>query len=170
VTFASSSQQSKEINAQRGACVIVASSPTCEFGRILHHLKESVERPNDIVCFCGFVPPNTLGRRLQEHAKRVRIFDRYYEVKCQVRTIHGLSAHADGDELLKFLTPAITGSTTAYVVHGEADQAEGFAARLIGLGVARAEVPAMESAVITTASGWTGARRVESQSVRTDGD
>src|SRR5438046_2631679 len=87
------------------ASTTAASSPTCEFGRILHHLKQSVERPNDLVVFCGWVPPNTLGRRLQDGQKRVRIFDRYYDVRCQVRTIHGLSAHADGNELLRFLQP-----------------------------------------------------------------
>ncbi len=170
VKFASSAQESKDINSQRGSCVIIASSPTCEFGRILHHLKNTVENQNDMVVFCGFVPPNTLGRRLQDGAKRVRIFDRYYDLKCQVRVIHGLSAHADGDELIRFLKPAIGDSTTAYVVHGEEDQAEGFAARLMQAGVARAEVPALESAVITSATGWTGARKPDSGNVATDGD
>lgn len=170
VTFASSTQESKNINAFQGSCVIIASSPTCEFGRILHHLQQSVERANDMVVFCGFVPPNTLGRRLQERAQRVRIFDRFYEVKCAVRTIHGLSAHADGDELLKFLQPAIAEKTSAYVVHGEEDQAEGFAARLLKAGMGRVMVPALETSVITTATGWTGARKVRAGDVTSDGD
>jgi metallo-beta-lactamase family protein len=170
VTFASSMQESKAINSQQGPCVIIASSPTCEFGRILHHLKNSLERPNDMVVFCGYVPPGTLGRRLQEGAKRVRVFDRFYDLKCQVRTIHGLSAHADGEELLKFLKPALTERTTAYIVHGEADQAEGFAARLMKAGIARAEVPALESAVMTSATGWTGDRKPDKKDVSSDGD
>src|SRR5439155_6854112 len=81
VTFAASSQDSKNINSFSGPCVIIASSPTCEFGRILHHLKQSVERPNDLVIFVGWTPPGTLGRRLQDGAKRVKIFDRFYDVK-----------------------------------------------------------------------------------------
>jgi len=149
VTFASSPQQSKEINNDNGPCVIIASSPTCEFGRILHHLKESVERPNDVVVFVGWIPPATLGRRLQDGQKRVRILDRWYDVRCQVRTIHGLSAHADADELMRFLKPTLQGATEAFVVHGEVEQAETFAARLVAGGIARATVPAMESAVIT---------------------
>jgi metallo-beta-lactamase family protein len=153
VTFASSSQESRNINAVSGACVIIASSPTCEFGRILHHLKQSVERPNDVVVFVGWTPPGTLGRRLQDGQKRVRIFDRYYDVRCQVRTIHGLSAHADGDELLRFLQPTLTGRTTAFVVHGEEDQAEAFARRLLGAGTGEAVVPAMESSAITSIAG-----------------
>ena len=140
-------QDSKQINRQSGPCVIVASSPTCEFGRVLHHLEHSVENPNDVVVFCGFIPPNTLGRRLQEGQKRVRIYDRYYDVKCQVRTIHGLSAHADADELLRFLKPAISGQTEAYVVHGEVPQAEAFARRLFEAGVHRATIPAMETSL-----------------------
>src|SRR5439155_6379938 len=153
VTFAASSQESRNINSFAGACVIIASSPTCEFGRILHHLKQSVERPNDVVVFCGWTPPGTLGRRLQDGQKRVRIFDRFYDVKCQIRTIHGLSAHADGDELLQFLKPTLVKQTSAFIVHGEEDQSEGFARRLLAGGVGVASVPAMESAVVTSAAG-----------------
>ena len=132
VTFASSTQDSKNINAQQGPCVIIASSPTCEFGRILHHLAHSIENPKDMVIFVGWIPYGTLGRKLQDGAKRARIFDRFYDVKIQTRTIHGLSAHADGDELLRFLGPTLKKETTAYVVHGEEDQAEAFARRLAG--------------------------------------
>jgi metallo-beta-lactamase family protein len=148
VTFTASREQSKQVNRNRGPCVIVASSPTCEFGRILHHLAVSVENENDVVVFCGWIPPNTLGRRLQDGQKRVRIFDRWYDVQCQVRTIHGLSAHADRDELLRFLGPTLVPQTTAYVVHGEVPQAEGFARTLLGRGVGNAVVPAMETSVI----------------------
>jgi metallo-beta-lactamase family protein len=148
VTFASTPQESKAINNTRGACVIIASSPTCEFGRILHHLTISVERPQDMIVFVGWIPPQTLGRRLQERQPRVRILDRWFDLKCQVRTLHGLSAHADGDELLKFLGPTLVPQTSAYVVHGEVDQAEAFAARLLNAGVGRAEVPALETSLV----------------------
>src|SRR5437764_831525 len=137
-TLGATMRRSFAIRLRRRACVIIASSPTCEFGRILHHLKQSVEAPNDMVVFVGFIPPNTLGRRLQEGQKRVRIYDRWYDVRCQVRTIHGLSAHADADELLRFLKPALGLQTEAYVVHGEVTQAEAFARRLLPVGSARA--------------------------------
>jgi metallo-beta-lactamase family protein len=151
VMFASSTDQSRQINNDRGPCVIVASSPTCEFGRILHHLKQSVENPNDMILFVGWIPPQTLGRRLQDGQKRVRILDRWYDVRCQVRTIHGLSAHADGDELLRFLKPTLVPTARAFVVHGEVDQAEGFARRLLQSGIGSAIVPAKESSVFTSA-------------------
>jgi metallo-beta-lactamase family protein len=153
VTFASSTDQSKQINRDRGPCVIVASSPTCEFGRILHHLTVSVENPNDMVVFVGWIPPQTLGRRLQDGQARVRILDRWYDVRCQVRTIHGLSAHADAEELVRFLSPTLVKTTTAFVVHGEEDQAEGFARRLLEHGIGRAAVPAIRTSVITASDG-----------------
>ncbi len=102
-----------------------------------------------MVVFVGWIPPQTLGRRLQDGAKRVTIYDRFYDVNCQIRTIHGLSAHGDGDELLRFLAPTLKPQTTAYVVHGEVPQAEAFAARLLQAGVGRAMVPAIESSIVT---------------------
>jgi metallo-beta-lactamase family protein len=152
VTFTPSREQSKQVNRQRGPCVIVASSPTCEFGRILHHLAISVENEHDVVVFVGWTPPDTLGRRLQDGQKRVRIFDRWYDVKCQIRTIDGLSAHADRDELLRFLGPTLTPRTTAYVVHGEVPQSEAFARTLLTRGMGNAIVPAMETSVIAYAA------------------
>jgi metallo-beta-lactamase family protein len=167
ITFASTPEESKRINGQSGPCVIIASSPTCEFGRVLHHLTQSVENPDNLIVFCGWIPPETLGRRIQDRQPRIRIYDRWYDLKCQVRTIHGLSAHADGDELLRFLRPTLTGSTEFYVVHGEVDQAEGFAQRLLGHGAAAATVPAMETSVIAFApNGATAA----TQPQRADGD
>jgi len=151
VTFAKTTDDSKKINADRGPCVIIASSPTCEFGRVLHHLTQSVERPDDLVIFVGWIPPGTLGRRLQDGQKRVRILDRWYDVRCRVQTIHGLSAHADGDELLRFLKPTLTVKTSAFVVHGEVDQAEAFAGRLMAGGMGQTVVPAMETSVVTSA-------------------
>ena len=148
VTFAVTGEESRKINHTAGPCVIIASSPTCEFGRILHHLKFSVEREKDLVLFTGFIPHGTLGRRLQEGQKRVRILDRWYDVRCQTRTVHGLSAHADSEELLRFLKPTLTPQTTAYVVHGEEPQSETFAAKLLAAGVGRANVPAMESSAV----------------------
>lgn len=148
VTLASTGEQSRQINADRGPCVIIASSPTCEFGRVLHHLKASIERPQDVVLFVGWTPPRTLGRRLQDGEQRVKIYDRFYNVRCQIKRLDGMSAHADGDELVKFLTPAVTESTRSFIVHGEPDQSEIFAQRLItDMGVRSATVPAAYTTV-----------------------
>jgi len=168
VTCAATPDQSKQINSRSGPLVIIASSPTCEFGRILHHLERSVGNANDLVIFVGWIPPQTLGRRLQDGEKRVRIYDRWYDVKCQVRTIHGLSAHADGDELLRFLKPTLAPQTSAFIVHGEVPQAEGFAQRLIQAGVGSAAAPAMETSVLVL--GGTGSNVQMRPPGRTDQD
>lgn len=148
VSYATSSEQSRAINAVRGACVIIASSPTCEFGRVLHHIKQSIERQDDMILFVGWIPPQTLGRRLQDKQPRVRILDRWYELRCEVRTIHGLSAHADGEELLQFLKPTIRKETTAFVVHGEEASAETFATKLRHSGMGNVVIPALETSVV----------------------
>jgi metallo-beta-lactamase family protein len=148
VTFTRTMQESMRINADSGPCVIIASSPTCEFGRILHHLKRSVERPNDLVVIVGWTPPHTLGRRLQDGDKRVKIYDRWYDVQCQIQTLHGISAHADADELIQFLHPTIRPETSFYVVHGEPDSSAALAERLISAGAARAMIPSMETEAI----------------------
>ena len=155
-TLATTREQSMAVNRQTGPCVIIASSPTCEFGRVLHHVKQSIEREDDLIVFVGWTPPHTLGRRLQNGERRVRILDRWYDLRCGVRTIHGLSAHADGDELLRFLAPAIGPATDVHVVHGEVPQAEAFAQRLLAAGASSASVPAMESSVVT----FTGGTRI----------
>ena len=149
IVFASSVRESQRINGDSGPCVIVASSPTCEFGRILHHLKLSVEREHDVIVFVGWTPRQTLGRRLQDGQKRVRIYDRWYDARCQVRTIHGLSAHADSAELMRFLKPTLRPETEFFMVHGEAEQAEQFAGSLLGAGAGQAVVPALETSAIT---------------------
>ena len=148
VSFASSADQSRKINSDRGPCVIIASSPTCEFGRVLHHLKQSLEREHDMIVFVGWTPHRTLGRRLQDGEKRARVYDRWYDVRCQVRTIHGLSAHADQSEILRFLAPTLRRETAFFIVHGEPDQAEALAAALTAQGAGIVTVPALETSSI----------------------
>jgi metallo-beta-lactamase family protein len=148
VVFASTSEESRRINSDSGPCVIIASSPTCEFGRILHHLRQSIERADNLVVFVGWTPTGTLGRRLQDGEKRARIYDQWYNVNCQVRTIHGLSAHADGSELERFLKPTIRPETSFHIVHGEPDQAELLGTRLLTAGARRITVPARETSIL----------------------
>jgi metallo-beta-lactamase family protein len=165
VVLSSTAEQSKMINADKGPCVIIASSPTLEFGRILHHVKQSIERRDDVLLFVGWTPPGTLGRRLQDGEKRVRIYDRFYDVRCQTKTLPGMSAHGDSQELLRFVKPAISERTRAFVVHGEPEQSESFAALLRRETPVRdATVPALETAAIEDAPAASQAF------VRSDGD
>jgi metallo-beta-lactamase family protein len=89
-------------------------------------------------------------------------------VKCQVKTIHGLSAHADGDELIRFLGPTIRAETAAFVVHGEELQAECFANRLLAAGMGRSEVPAMESSLVMYEAKETPIRVAATETVKAE--
>ena len=128
-------QDSRKINNDRGPCVIIASSPTCEFGRILHHLKQSLENPKDIVLFVGFTPYGTLGRRIQDGQKAraaCLIAGMTCDVKCEPCTDEcGTPMRMSWNNF----SHQRWEHTQAFVVHGEPEQAESFAARLIARGV-----------------------------------
>lgn len=140
VRYVADVEESKSLNSVRRG-VIVAASGMCEGGRILHHLERSVSRPEDLVLLVGYQAEGTLGRKLQDGRKHVRIFDRWHTVKCRVRAIRGFSAHADYRELLSALRPLCSSVRQTFVVHGENGPALAFADRLLGAGFRNVEVP-----------------------------
>jgi metallo-beta-lactamase family protein len=139
VRYVADPEESKSLNGVRSG-VIISASGMCEAGRILHHLKQSVGRPEDCVLAVGFMAQGTLGRKLVQHYEHVKIFGERFEVKCKVRSVRGLSAHADYKELLRSLRP-LAPRARAFVVHGEEDAALIFADRLIDAGFTTVDVP-----------------------------
>jgi len=123
LTYIHSKEESKALNEQKGPLVIISASGMCEGGRILHHLIHSLGDERNLVLFAGYQAPHTLGRRILEGEKRVRIFGEPYEVRAQVQEISGFSAHADREELLQWLE-ASTGDRRPHIflVHGDPDQ------------------------------------------------
>ncbi len=110
--------QSIAINSHRQGAIIVAGSGMCNGGRIIHHLKNNVWRPECHVLIIGFQAQGTLGRRLVEGHKEVHINGTAYRVAAKVHTIGGLSAHGDRDDLLRWLGSCEC-SPAVLVVHGE---------------------------------------------------
>ncbi|MCA9003363.1 MAG: MBL fold metallo-hydrolase, partial [Planctomycetes bacterium] len=131
---------SKALNNQRSG-IILSASGMCEGGRILHHLKQSIDRPEDVVCLVGFQAEGTLGRKLIEDYDTVKIYGVRYGVQCRVRSFEGLSAHADSVELLEHLRPLAPIAEQTFVVHGEENACMRFAGRLEGAGFRSVEVP-----------------------------
>jgi metallo-beta-lactamase family protein len=123
-------EESRAINDVRGAATIIASSGMATGGRILHHLRRRLPDPRTTVLLVGFQAPGTRGRLLQDGARTVRIFGEDVPVKARVEVIHGLSAHADADGLLRWLRTAAGRPRRVFVVHGEAGPAETLAARI----------------------------------------
>jgi metallo-beta-lactamase family protein len=95
-----SGSQSKKLNELDEPCVIISASGMCEGGRIVHHLKHSISKPNNTIMFCGYQAPHTLGRKILSGEKYVKIFNRDYEVKAEIVRLEGSSGHADQAGLL----------------------------------------------------------------------
>lgn len=127
VKFTESMEDSIEINKIKNGAVIISASGMCEAGRIRHHLKHNLWRPECSIIFVGFQAQGTLGRMIVDGAKKVRIFGEEIAVKAGIYTIGGLSAHADRDELLDWLSKFKKKPQRVFVMHGEEDTALGFA-------------------------------------------
>jgi metallo-beta-lactamase family protein len=110
---------SMKINAVRAGAVILSASGMCEGGRIRHHLRHNLSRPECAIVFVGFQAAGTLGRRIVDGASSVRLFGEDYPLKARVFTIGGLSAHADQPALLGWLGHFRRPPRQTWVVHGE---------------------------------------------------
>ena len=120
---------SMAINQVRGGAVIMAGNGMATGGRVLHHLRHNLARPESGVIFVGYAARGTLARQIIDGAKRVRVFGEEIAVRASVCTIGGFSAHADQAELLAWHA-AIRGTETTFLVHGEGKTMEVFAHKL----------------------------------------
>jgi metallo-beta-lactamase family protein len=128
--FTESVEDSMAINRIKSAAIIISSSGMCEAGRIRHHLKHNLWRSECSVIFVGFQAQGTLGRRIIDGVKKVKIFGEEIAVNARIYTIGGLSAHADRDELLDWLSKFKKKPQRVFVMHGEEKTALGFAATI----------------------------------------
>lgn len=140
VTYVADVAESKALNQVRSG-VIISASGMCESGRVLHHLSQSVGRREDCVLLVGFQAHGTLGRRLLDGQQQVNIFGEPHDVRCKVRAMPGLSAHADWRELMQATRPLAGRCKQVFVVHGEDEPAEAYAGRLRSAGFASVVVP-----------------------------
>ncbi len=119
--------ESKALNHHSGPLVIVSASGMATGGRILHHLKLRLPDPRTTVLLVGFQSIGTRGRALQEGARTIRIHGQDVPVRAKVETLDGLSAHADREEILRWLSGFRRPPGETYVVHGEPHAAESLA-------------------------------------------
>lgn len=103
LTYIRDVAESKKLNSSRLPMVIIAASGMCEAGRILHHLRNNVEDPRNTVMIVGYCAPNTLGRRIVERKREVRIFGEAHRLRAHVEVMNAYSAHADEPELVEFV-------------------------------------------------------------------
>ncbi|MCB2153324.1 MBL fold metallo-hydrolase [bacterium] len=126
-------EESKALNDFNEPCIIISASGMCEAGRILHHLRNSIEDPRNCVLIVGFQAEHTLGRRIVERREKVRIFGEEHPLRAEVAVMNGFSAHADKHELKDFAFRVKERGERLkkiFLVHGEVSQQEPLAAYL----------------------------------------
>jgi metallo-beta-lactamase family protein len=119
LTFARSTDQSRAINAVRGACVIISASGMATGGRILHHLAHRLPDPTCTVLLVGFQAAGTRGARLQAGEPEIRIHGEPVPVRARVATLSGYSAHADHAEVSRWIASFSIRPRRVFCVHGE---------------------------------------------------
>jgi metallo-beta-lactamase family protein len=122
--YVSTVDESKALNQRSGPCIIVAASGMCEGGRILHHLRHGLGDARNTVLFVGFQAEGTLGRRIVEGAETVNVYGEPVRVRAEVVSLQGFSAHADRDELLRWVARLEPSPRRIFLVHGELEAAE----------------------------------------------
>jgi metallo-beta-lactamase family protein len=120
LSFTTSVEESKAINDKDGPMIIISADGMCEAGRVLHHLANNINKENNTILIVGYMAENTLGRKIADGQKEVRIMGDWYNVKARVESINSLSAHADYVETTEWLDSIDTSRLKQiFLVHGE---------------------------------------------------
>jgi metallo-beta-lactamase family protein len=135
------SDDSKAINFDKKPSVILSASGMCEAGRIRHHLKHNLWRPESTILFVGYQAKGTLGRAIAEGAKSVKLFGESVAVDARIRTLAAISGHADDEGLMRWVGSFEPKPRRVFVTHGEEAVAQRFAERLEGELGLKASVP-----------------------------
>ena len=142
-----SASDSKAINNVRGSCIIMSTSGMCTAGRIKHHLARNISRPESTVLFVGYQAPGTLGRHILSGDQEVRIHGRTLPVKASIETIHGFSAHAGREGLMRWLGHLKSKPRHVYLTHGDEDVALHLADQIRSKGDYHVTVPEYQEEV-----------------------
>ena len=135
VHFVQSVEQSQAINRITGGAIIIASSGMCDAGRIRHHLRHNIWRPQTTVLLIGYQAPGTLGRLLQDGAARVKLMGEEIEVKAEVRKLEIYSGHGDRGDLLAWVKARLPIGRGLFLVHGETTALAAMRDNVLSLGL-----------------------------------
>ncbi|MBE6401037.1 MAG: MBL fold metallo-hydrolase [Verrucomicrobia bacterium] len=144
-------EESRALNDIEGPCIIMAGAGMCNGGRILHHLKNNLWKPETTLLICGFQAEGSLGRLLAEGRKRVRIYGEEIGVRAKVYTLGGFSAHAGQTDLLRWLAPIAEKKAKrprVVIVHGERRQREALSQKVFVRFGIRSTIPNLGEAVL----------------------
>lgn len=146
LNYVRKAEESKMLNDKKEPCVIIAASGMCEAGRILHHLANNIEDNRNTILIVGYCAEHTLGRRLAEQAEEVKIYGNIYKRNAEVIVHNSFSAHADNNELLKYLDQfdkkhPPKADKKIFLVHGELDRSTALKKELENVGVYDVKIP-----------------------------
>jgi metallo-beta-lactamase family protein len=147
LTYTRSVDESKAINFIDEPVIIISASGMAETGRILHHLRNNIEDERNTVLITSWMAPHTLGRRLSEGKKRIKIFGEEHKVKAEVASINGLSAHADQPHLIEYALASKDTLKGVFLVHGEEGPALALMEKLKQAGLNEVHYPELGESV-----------------------
>lgn len=147
LTFIRSVAESKALNTRKEPMVILSASGMAETGRILHHLRNNIENPRNTILIVSWQAPNTLGRRLADGEKQVKIFGDWFDRRAEVISIGGFSAHADQPFLVEYASATRSSLEKVYLVHGEPGPAAALQEKLAEAGIRAVEYPPLGKTV-----------------------
>ncbi|MBN2050777.1 MAG: MBL fold metallo-hydrolase [Spirochaetales bacterium] len=131
-------EKSKALNDKKEPIILISADGMCEAGRIRHHLVHGITDPRNTVLIVGYMAAHTLGRRIRDREKEVKIFGQTFPLKAEVEEINALSAHADYRELGEYVSAMdLKKLKEVFLVHGEEKAREHLKSHLLGLGVSR---------------------------------
>jgi metallo-beta-lactamase family protein len=140
--FIEDKRDSQALNDIQEPCVIISASGMAEAGRVKHHIANSIGNPRNTILMVGYCAKNTLGARLKEHPTEVNIFGDMFKVRADIRQIESMSAHADYNDLIQYLSILDPSNVKrVFVVHGEPDVQDEFRERIMQKGFKDVVIP-----------------------------
>jgi metallo-beta-lactamase family protein len=146
--FIKSVDESKMLNFRNGPMVIISASGMADAGRVKHHISNNIESSRNTILFSGYCEPRSLGGKLMNGQKEVKIYGILHEVNAEIGAIRSMSAHGDYEDLLQFLAcqnPTLVNKL--FLVHGEYPVQQAFRDRLIKSGFSDVVIPEMHQEI-----------------------
>ena len=141
LTYVQSLEESKELNERKDPMIIISASGMAETGRIVYHIRWAIENPKNTIMIVSWQSPYTLGRRLADREKRVKILGEVYYRRAEIATIGGLSAHAGQDFLTEYAQRGGVKAKQIFLVHGEPNSAAALRQKLEQNGLKHIQYP-----------------------------
>lgn len=142
-------EESMAINRVEGPAIVISAAGMAEAGRVLHHLRNTVEDERNTILVVGWMAQHTLGRRLVERQRRLRIWGVERDLNARVEVINAFSAHADRDDLLAFADACGHSTRKFFLVHGEPEQQRSLSAAMADRGM-RVHIPQRDESIELT--------------------